>query len=195
MYGGAGSGRRVPVWRRALSYGYVEFLDDISGPLLVGILLAGVVAAGAEFLQVEQYLRVPFAGYLVALVVGIPTYVCATASTPVAVGLLAAGMSPGAALVFLLAGPATNIASFVVLGRELGRRGLVVYIVSIAVASLAFGLAFDISFGQDLHVVSEAPDAAHVGSGLEVAAAVLLAALLLASGVRRRWIVGRFLRH
>jgi uncharacterized membrane protein YraQ (UPF0718 family) len=188
-------GERLPVWRRALSYGYVEFLDDISGPLLVGILLAGIVAAGAELLQVEQYLGAPFAGYLVALAVGIPTYVCATASTPVAVGLLAAGMSPGAVLVFLLAGPATNIASFVVLGRELGRRGLVVYIVSIAVASLAFGLAFDIGFGQDLLVVSEATGPAHAGSGLELVAAVLLAALLLASGVRRRWLVGRFLRH
>lgn len=185
----------APAWRRALSYGYVEFLDDISGPLLVGILLAGVVAAGAEFLHLEQYLGSPIAGYLIALAVGIPMYVCATASTPVAVGLLVAGMSPGAVLVFLLAGPATNVASFVVLGRELGRRGLVVYLVSIAVVSLAFGLAFDFGFGQDLHVVSEAPGAAHAGSGLEFVAAVLLAALLLASGVRQRWIVGRFLRH
>ena len=188
-------GEPAPVWRRALNYGYVEFLDDISGPLIVGILLAGVVAAGAEHFQLDQYLGSPFAGYLIALAVGIPTYVCATASTPMAIGLFAAGMSPGAVLVFLLAGPATNVASFVVLGRELGRRGLVVYIASIAVVSLGFGLAFDFGFGQDLQVVSEAPGTAHAGSGLEITAAVLLAALLLASGVRRRWIVGRFLRH
>jgi hypothetical protein len=137
---------------------------------------------------------IPVAGYLVALLVGIPTYVCATASTPVAVGMLAAGMSPGAVLVFLLAGPATNVASFVVLGRELGRRGLLVYLLGIAVGSVAFGLVFDFAFGQDHHAVAAAPMAHHHGaSAVQVASAAVLGLLLLASGFRKRWIVGRFL--
>lgn len=181
------------VWRRALDYGYVEFLDDMSGPLVVGILLAGLVGAAAASLDLERYFSVPIAGYLVALAVGIPTYVCATASTPVAVGMLAAGMSPGAVLVFLLAGPATNVASFVVLGRELGRRGLLVYLLAIAVGSVAFGLVFDLAFGQDLGAVEAAPMAHHSVSVVQVASAVVLGLLLLASGIRKRWIVGRFL--
>jgi uncharacterized membrane protein YraQ (UPF0718 family) len=185
--------KQRPVWRRALDYGYVEFLDDMSGPLLVGILLAGLVGAAAASLDLERYFGVPIAGYLVALAVGIPTYVCATASTPVAVGMLAAGMSPGAVLVFLLAGPATNVASFVVLGRELGRRGLLVYLLAIAVGSVAFGLVFDLAFGQDLGAVEAAPMAHHSVSVVQVASAVVLGLLLLASGIRKRWIVGRFL--
>jgi len=182
-------------YRRALEYGYVEFLDDIAGPLILGLLLAGVVGAVAATLELERYVGVPITGYLVALAVGIPTYVCATASTPVAVGLLAAGMSPGAVLVFLLAGPATNAASFVVLGRELGRRGLLMYLAAIIVGSVAFGVVFDLAFGQDLVAVSTAAVSEHAATGLQLASAVVLGVLLLASGVRQRWIVGRFLGH
>jgi uncharacterized membrane protein YraQ (UPF0718 family) len=182
-----------PVWRRALNYGYVEFLDDMSGPLVLGILLAGLVGATAASLDLERWFGLPIAGYLVALAVGIPTYVCATASTPVAVGMLAAGMSPGAVLVFLLAGPATNVASFVVLGRELGRRGLLVYLLGITIGSVAFGLVFDLGFGQDLGAVEAAPMAHHSVSTVQVASAVFLGLLLLMSGIRKRWIVGRFL--
>jgi uncharacterized membrane protein YraQ (UPF0718 family) len=185
--------QRKPAWRRALEYGYLEFLDDMSGPLVLGMLLAGVVGAGAEALELERWVGVPLTGYLIALAIGIPTYVCATASTPVAVGLLAAGMSPGAVLVFLLAGPATNVASFVVLGRELGRRGLLVYLLAIVVGSVAFGLAFDLGFGQDLVARSAAVVGERPRSTLEVGAAAVLALLLLASGVRKRWVVGRFL--
>ena len=185
--------KQPPIWRRALGYGYVEFLDDMSGPLVLGILLAALVGAAAASLDLERWFGVPIAGYLVALAVGIPTYVCATASTPVAVGMLAAGMSPGAVLVFLLAGPATNVASFVVLGRELGQRGLMVYLLGITIGSVAFGLVFDLAFGQDLVAVEAAPMAHHSVSTVQVVSAVVLGLLLLSSGIRKRWIVSRFL--
>lgn len=177
--------------RRAFAYGYMEFLDDIAGPLLIGILLAGLVGAAAGALDLQRFFGVPVAGYLIALCVGIPTYVCATASTPVAVGMLAAGMSPGAILVFLLAGPATNVASFVVLGRELGRRGLAVYLLGIALGSLAFGVAFDVAFGHDLVKDSLVAVSGHTVSGVQVICAIALGLLLVASGVRQRWLVGR----
>lgn len=181
--------------RRALEFGYVEFLDDIAGPLLLGILLAGLVGALAGWLELERFLGAPVTGYLIALVVGIPTYVCATASTPVAAGLIAAGMTPGAALVFLLAGPATNVASFVVLGREFGRWGLGVYLVVIAAGSVAFGLAFDLAFGQDFPVVPTTGAMGETTFGLQFASAIVLGLLLLASGLRQHRAVGRFLRR
>ena len=78
---------------------------------IAAILLAGLVGAAAASLDLERWFGVPIAGYLVALAIGIPTYVCATASTPVAVGMLAAGMTPGAVLVFLLADIVGNPAS------------------------------------------------------------------------------------
>jgi hypothetical protein len=80
---------------------------------------------------------------LLMLIVGIPLYICATASTPIAAALILKGVSPGAALVFLLAGPATNMASLTVLVGTLGRRATVIYIASIAVCSVLFGLMVD----------------------------------------------------
>ncbi len=80
---------------------------------------------------------------LIMLVVGIPLYICATASTPIAAAFILKGVSPGAALVFLLVGPATNIMSVSVLTNLLGKRATGVYLVSIAIVSVLFGLGLD----------------------------------------------------
>jgi hypothetical protein len=77
---------------------------------------------------------------LIMLAIGLPLYVCATASTPIAAALILKGMSPGAALVFLLAGPATNAASFTVLIKMLGLRTAIIYIISIAVCAVLLGM-------------------------------------------------------
>lgn len=80
---------------------------------------------------------------LVMLVIGIPMYVCATASTPIAAGLLLAGISPGTAMVFLMAGPATNISTLGIIGKELGRRSLIAYLTGVVVVTLCTGLLVD----------------------------------------------------
>ena len=80
---------------------------------------------------------------LIMLAVGIPLYICATASTPIAAALILKGISPGAALVFLLAGPATNVATVTVLVKILGKRATVIYLLAIAVCAVLFGLAVD----------------------------------------------------
>jgi hypothetical protein len=80
---------------------------------------------------------------LLMLIVGIPLYICASASTPIAAALILKGVSPGAALVFLLSGPATNMASLAVLAGTLGRRASIIYLSSIAVCSVCFGLVVD----------------------------------------------------
>ena len=80
---------------------------------------------------------------LLMLVIGIPLYICATASTPIAAALILKGVSPGAALVFLLAGPATNITSLTVLLGVLGKRATLIYLAAIALFSVLAGLALD----------------------------------------------------
>jgi len=80
---------------------------------------------------------------LVMLLVGVPMYICAVASTPVAAGLLLAGVSPGAVLVFLLVGPATNIASFALLKQELGLKVTAMYLFGLSVLSLMMGLSLE----------------------------------------------------
>jgi len=92
---------------------------------------------------ISRYLGGGLNAMLLMLVVGIPMYICATASTPIAAALILKGVSPGTALVFLLAGPATNIAALAVLIKILGKKGVAVYLASIAVISVLCGLALD----------------------------------------------------
>jgi membrane protease subunit HflK len=115
---------------------------------------------------------------LLVLAAGIPLYMCASASTPVAAALLAKGVSPGAALVFLLAGPATNAATVLLLHRAFGRRFVAIYLGSVAAGALAAGIAFDALVGSAVAAPAEpgtVPGAADYGPGDWAAAAVLLA--------------------
>jgi len=112
----------------------------------------------------------------------VPVYVCAVASTPVAAGLIVGGVSPGAAMVFLLAGPATNIASLFVLRGEFGKRLLVVYLFAIALGSVAAGVAFDAFLGHTVVAADIARRHHEHGAGAkEIAATIVFLALVLAS--------------
>ena len=128
---------------------------------------------------------------LVMLVVGIPIYVCASASTPVAAALILKGMSPGAVLVFLLAGPATNVATMAVVRKMMGTRGLVIYVLSIGICALLLGLALNAVYSifelSALSMLAYQPEegigcASHVGG--VVFAALLLWAMLKPFGNR-----------
>jgi uncharacterized protein len=136
---------RGTVWN-ALHYGFVRFFDDIIGTLLLGIVLGGVITALLPRLGLAQHSGGSFLTMLLMLAIGIPMYVCATASIPIAAGLIVGGVSPGAALVFLLAGPASNIGSLLVVARYLGRSVVAAYLCSIAVVSVVMGLCLDAMF-------------------------------------------------
>jgi uncharacterized membrane protein YraQ (UPF0718 family) len=127
---------------RVLSYAGAELLDDISKWLFIGIVLAGVMLTFIPPDWLAQWGQ-GLPAMLIMLVVGVPMYICAVASTPVAAGLLLAGVSPGAVLVFLLVGPATNIASFVLLKQELGLKVTAVYLSGLSVLSLMMGLILE----------------------------------------------------
>ncbi|MFH2128722.1 MAG: SO_0444 family Cu/Zn efflux transporter, partial [Pseudomonadota bacterium] len=123
------------LWQRVragLSYARGELWEDLAAWFWLGIVLAGVIAAlvPAEFLT--RYLGGGMGSMLIMLAVGIPLYICASASTPIAAALILKGVSPGAALVFLLAGPATNVTSLTVLVGVLGKRGTALYLAGIA---------------------------------------------------------------
>ena len=125
-----------------LHYAGAELLDDISMWMAFGLVVAGIILTFIPPDWLAQWGQ-GLTAMLVMLVVGIPMYICASASTPVAAGLLIAGVSPGAVLIFLLVGPATNIASFVLLKQELGLKVTLVYLAGIAVVSLAMGLLLE----------------------------------------------------
>ena len=125
-----------------LRYAATDILDDIAPWLAGGLLLAGLVAALVPPMALAQW-GSGLPAMLVMLAVGIPMYICATASTPVAAALLLAGVSPGTVLVFLLAGPATNIATLAVVRREMGSRVLAAYLAGVGGMAVMLGLAVD----------------------------------------------------
>jgi len=130
----------------ALRYGFIELWDELAGWFLVGIMLAGLISALVPDHVIESLLGGGFVSMLAMLVAGIPLYICASASTPIAAALLLKGASPGAVLIFLLAGPATNIASLTILKGLLGRRATLIYLAAIIVGSLASGLAINMVY-------------------------------------------------
>ncbi|MCP1315555.1 SO_0444 family Cu/Zn efflux transporter, partial [Halomonas sp. 707D7] len=127
--------------RAGLRYAFSDLLDDFSVWIFIGLLLAGVLMVWASPQALASFSG-PWALALMALV-GIPLYVCASAATPIAAGLLLAGLSPGMALVFLLAGPITSLATLAVFRRELGTRALLIYMASVFTVTVALGWLVD----------------------------------------------------
>ncbi|GAB4276991.1 MAG: SO_0444 family Cu/Zn efflux transporter [Deferrisomatales bacterium] len=132
--------------REGLRYAFVDLLGELAPWLGAGILLAGLISAWVPEEVVGAYLGEGLTPLLVMLAVGIPLYICATASTPIAAALVLKGLSPGAALVFLLAGPATNVASLTALSRTLGPGATGRYLAAIAVGALGMGLGVDAAY-------------------------------------------------
>ena len=126
-----------------IRYAFKELWNDIAAWFLVGLLLAGLVTTLIPTEVLGRYLGGGLPSMLIMLAAGIPLYICATASTPIAAALILKGISPGAALVFLLAGPATNITSLTVLYGILGKKTTAIYLSAIAVMAVVAGLALD----------------------------------------------------
>jgi uncharacterized membrane protein YraQ (UPF0718 family) len=129
-----------------LKYGCNDVWGDIVFWFFAGLLVAGIITVLIPERISELVLGGGLLSMLTMLAIGMPLYICATASTPVAAALLLKGASPGAVLVFLLAGPATNMTSLSVLVRILGKRGTARYLAVIAVSSILFGLGVDMIY-------------------------------------------------
>lgn len=128
---------------RAMKHGLVTLPRDIGLPLLLGIFVAGAITAIAPQDVWAQYLQGGFVGIVLAMALGVPIYVCATASVPIAIGLIHLGASPGAALAFLIAGPATNTATIAAMWKFLGGRAMALYLLTIVVSAVVGGLTLD----------------------------------------------------
>ena len=126
-----------------LKYAYIELPGEIAKWMLIGILFAGIISYAVPETLIQEYLGGGLGSMLVMLVVGIPLYICATASTPLAASLVAKGMSPGTAFVFLLAGPATNAATITMVVRFLGKRSAALYLGVISLCALGAGILLD----------------------------------------------------
>jgi len=128
-----------------LHYAYVELLDDIVFWLLIGIVVAGFISALVPASFFEQYMS-GFMSLFIMVLVGIPIYMCAASSTPIAAAMILKGLSPGAALVFLLTGPATNVGTIAAIGKYLGKKTMAIYLASIVLTSIYLGFILNMVY-------------------------------------------------
>ncbi|WP_299006210.1 SO_0444 family Cu/Zn efflux transporter [uncultured Shewanella sp.] len=177
---------------KGLNYAATDLVRDTTIWLLIGLLFAAAVQTyvPSDFLVTWGN---GLLAMLVMVIISFPMYICATASTPIAAGLLLAGVSPGAVLVFMLAGPATNIATLGVVSKELGKRALLGYIGGVLGVALAFGMLVDALVAHFGFIVEPQigehyrllPDWIVYGSGMILA--VLMLRVLLAKLPKNWW--------
>jgi len=174
---------RLPEKLKAgMAFAFGELWGDLAGWFFLGLLAAGVISASLPEDVLSRHLGGGLPSMLLMLLVGIPLYICATASTPIAAALILKGLSPGAALVFLLAGPATNLTSLTMLTGVLGKRATAIYLGFIAFFSVACGLLLDMVYqGLGLSAKAVAGQASQIMPAWAQAAGALA---LLAFSVR-----------
>ena len=173
-----------------VKYAFTNLLDEIIFWLAIGLLFAAIVQTFVPSDLLIKY-GTGWTGMLVMLMVGIPMYVCATASTPIAAGFLLAGISPGAVIVFLMAGPATNMATLGIINQQMGRRTMFLYLFGIMSTSLLSGFAVNwlVSI-NDINVAEHLT--AH--TGLIPFWLQMISLLLLLSLSLRKWIPKKYLK-
>lgn len=178
--------------KSALEYGFVEMLQDVGKWLFIGLLLAALITVAVPTQFFEIFSGNTLVSMLLVLLVAIPMYLCATGSIPIAVSLMIKGLSPGTALVMLMAGPASNMASILVVRKIMGRRTLGIYLASIIAGSIICGLAMDYLMPREWFAITSmgAMTAgccdAHGPSFIEIASGVVLLLLLANAFLFRR---------
>ena len=166
--------------KHILRYGFIEIADDILFALLVGVVLGGVLfLAIPSDLMAHEYAR--YLSYPVMVLIGIPLYICASASTPIAAALVAKGVSPGAALIFLMTGPATNTGTIAIIVSQFGSRFASIYVAAVIAVTVVLGIAIDALLLAAGLAISVNLDASHAPAVqfLQWGSALLLIALIV----------------
>jgi uncharacterized membrane protein YraQ (UPF0718 family) len=137
-----------------MKYGFITLPRDIGRAMLVGLIIAAFISALVPEGFFAEYLGKGIFAMVVMMFLGIPVYVCATASVPVAAALIMKGLTPGAALVFLMTGPATNAASFITIWKAMGGKTALIYLATVAGCALLGGIILDqLTAGMSLETV------------------------------------------
>ncbi|HIP81342.1 MAG TPA: permease [Leucothrix mucor] len=141
---------KQPLFKQIIAYAFDDIYKDIAKSLLIGIIIGALIVTFMPENLSDYISSNPLINYALVLLVSMPLYVCATASIPLGLSLLAAGFSPGAAFIFLTAGPATNTITMSVVLKTLGKTSLVIYLLSVLIGSVLFGFMFDSFFAESL---------------------------------------------
>lgn len=133
----------------ALRYGFVEMIQNIGKWLIIGLVIAAVITVFVPDGFFTFFADYPVLSMIAVVIVAVPMYVCSTGSIPIALSLMLKGLSPGAAFVLLMAGPAANFASIIIVSKSLGKKAAAIYIGTIIVGAIAIGLCIDYLMPRD----------------------------------------------
>lgn len=171
-------GLRVKI-TEVFKYGFFELAEDIGKWLIIGVVIGGILTVAIPPELIEKFLPFEWMHFIIMLVIALPLYVCATGSIPIAAAILQMGFSPGAALVFLIAGPATNTVTLSFVRSKLGRRSFYLYLISIISIAILAGIIFNYVFallGNEVSIIS--PHGEHINHTLRIVAGIILAVLI-----------------
>ncbi|MBN2329332.1 MAG: SO_0444 family Cu/Zn efflux transporter [Candidatus Omnitrophica bacterium] len=174
-------------WKKTLHYSFFELSDDLSHWLALGIVLSGILSACLPDTVFDGWAGQGVSSLLFMLAISMPMYICASGSTPIAAVMITKGLSPGAALVFLLAGPATNIGSIPILLKILGKRSTIIYLLTIIAISLLIGFGVNLYYSSYLLSPSMGIDSGSekMGGPISILSAVVLLFLLIKGIIMR----------
>jgi uncharacterized membrane protein YraQ (UPF0718 family) len=181
-------GHRGKLLSGLFRYAFVDLLNDIVFWLIIGIVIAGILSALLPVNFFESYTGSGILSMFIMLAVGIPIYMCAASSTPIAAVLIMKGLNPGAALVFLLAGPATNVGTIAAVGKFLGKKMMVIYLGTIAVVSVCLGILLNFIYsGLNINPAAAVGQASEiVPSSLKLAGSIILSIII----IKNLWDIG-----
>ena len=179
---------------RAFSYAFGEMMEDIGKWLAMGLVVAGIITAAVPDSWFTIFQGNTFYSILFVLAFSIPMYLCATGSIPIALALMLKGLTPGAALVLLMAGPASNAASILVVGKVLGKRSMLTYLIAIITGAVLFGFGIDYLLPREWFTAPVAQYAACHEEGIGFFS-YLCTGLLLVLMARALWPWGHHHHH
>lgn len=175
----------------AVRYGFVDMVASVGKWLVIGLVVAALITVfvpDSIFLSLSSY---PLLAMLAMVAVAVPMYICATGSIPIAMSLMMKGLSPGIAFVMLMAGPAANFASILILNRTQGRRATFIYVSSVVVTAIAFGLVIDLLLPREWFALPGgmmAHGACHQSFGIfDSLCSALLSVLLIYTFIKNKY--------
>lgn len=186
----SGKHAALPVQKKlgeVFRYGFLELAQDIGKWLVIGVFIGGVLTVLIPENFLLTYFSNPIYHFLIVLVIAVPLYVCATGSIPIAAALIQKGFAPGAALVFLIAGPATNAVTLSFVRSKLGKKAFYLYLTSIVLVSALAGWVFNIIFlklGGDISLIHA--HGTHLPVWLKVGSGIILIGLILSGFIKKK---------
>ncbi|OUX37465.1 MAG: hypothetical protein CBE26_03180 [Kiritimatiellaceae bacterium TMED266] len=167
---------------QALKHGFITLPRDIAHPLIIGLILSGILAQFIPQNSLDSQLHNPLLSMLFMIIIGLPLYICSSASVPLAYTFIQAGITPGAALVFLILGPATNMATLTTLGQLIGKKAAAIFLIVLTACALLAGILMNAVTPQ-LGILEDVCDN-HATTSLFHTISAILLYLILFNGIR-----------